>query len=117
MLGRLNFEQTFDVLRRFCKDNGPVSVSSDLVASIEGTGAWKTLTVASRETGEVITEKKFYKADFGDVWNDHEYGQYVNAIFNAAHADIMGSQEAIDVNDESYEEVRQIAMSIEEDLS
>ena len=115
--GVFEAEQAFDVLRRFCKDNGPVSCSSDLVASIDGTGAWKTLTVAKKETGEVITEKKFYKADFGEVWNDLEYGQYVNAIFNAAHADIMGSQEAIDVNDESYEEVRQIAMSIEEDLS
>ena len=75
------------------------------------------MTVANKDTGEVITEKKFYKAEFGDVWNDHEYGAYVNAIFNAAHADIMGSTDALDVNDESYEEIRQIAMSIEEDLS
>jgi len=115
--GVFEHEQTFDVVRRFCKDNGPIKFSDDLMVSIDGAGAWKTLSVIDASTGEVKNEKKFYKSDFGDVWNDHEYGQYVDAIFNAAHADIMGSQEAVDVNDESYEEIRQIAMTIEEDLS
>ena len=34
--GVFEHEQTFDVVRRFCKDNGPVKFSDDLMVSIDG---------------------------------------------------------------------------------
>ena len=70
--GIVEHEQAFDVLRRFSKDHGPV-FHENIGASIEGTGAWKTLTVVDKTTGECIVEKKFYKADFGEVWSSKQY--------------------------------------------
>jgi len=106
-------EQTFDVLRRFCKESGPVT-NKDKSCIIEGTGAWKSLMVCSVKTGKTLLEKKFYKTEFGEVWNDPEFKPYVDLIFNAAHADIMGASEAISIDAESYEEIRQVAMILDD---
>ena len=111
--GITEHEQCFDVLRRYCKENGPVQYE-DNACSVEGGGAWKSLTVCSVKTGETIIEKKFYKTEFGEVYDDPQYRPYVDLIFNAAHADIMGNTAPSVVDSESYEEIRQISMTLEE---
>ena len=111
--GIFEHEQSFDVLRRFCKESGPVFYDEKLV-SIEGTGAWKTLLVQT-SSGKTILEKKFYKTEFGEISADPDYSQYINAVFNAAYADVMGNAQAADLNTESYEEVRQVALDIADD--
>ena len=111
--GIVEHEQSFDVLRRFCKDQGPVDYRGNLV-SIEGTGAWKTLIVKNKK-GKVVVEKKFYKTDFGEVASSPDYSQFITAVFNAAYADVMGNSEAATLDTESYEEVRQVALDIEDD--
>ena len=111
--GIVEHEQSFDVLRRFCKENGPVIFNGKLV-SVEGTSAWKTLVVKSKN-GKKAIEKKFYKTEFGEISNDPEYSDYINAVFNAAFADIMGNSREVSINTESYEEIRQIALDIEDD--
>ena len=111
--GIVEHEQSFDVLRRFCKDQGPVDYRGNLV-SIEGTGAWKTLIVKNKK-GKVVVEKKFYKTDFGEVASSPDYSQFITAVFNAAYADVMGKSEAATLDTESYEEVRQVALDIEDD--
>ena len=111
--GIVEHEQTFDVLRRFCKDNGPVMTDKYSI-SVEGTGAWKTLVIEELATNKQ-SEKKFYKADFGDVWNSDEYGRFVDKVFNAAYADIMGKADNAELDTESYEEIRQIAIDITDD--
>ena len=111
--GIFEHEQSFDVLRRFCKENGPVNYDEKLI-SIEGTGAWKTLLVQTT-SGKSILEKKFYKTEFGEVASDPEYSEYVNAVFNAAYADVMGNSQAVNLDTESYEEVRQVALDIADD--
>src|SRR6056300_1630070 len=114
--GIYEHEQAFDVLRRFCKDSGSVAFGPYQI-SVEGTGAWKTLIVAETETGEIKIEKKFYKTDFGEVWQDPDYNRFVNAVFNAAYADIVGdSFKSADISAESYEEMRQISMDLGEDF-
>ena len=112
--GIVEHEQTFDVLRRFCKENGSVAYR-DLSCIIDGTGAWKSLTVTNTKTSEVIVEKKFYKTEFGEVWNDVEYAKYVDVVFNAAFEDLMGNSGAATLDTESFEEVRQVAMDIIDD--
>ncbi len=112
--GIVEHEQAFDVLRRYCKENGSVRYEN-VECSIEGTGAWKTLNVVDPKTGEVMIEKKFYKTDFGDVWNSKEYGKYVEVIFNAAFKDLMGNSDEASLDTESFEEVRQVAMDIIDD--
>jgi len=108
-------EQTFDVLRRFCKENGPVS-NGEYAVEISGTGAWKSMVICNASTGELKEEKKFYKADFQELWDNPDYSPYVNLVFNAAYADIMGRESNISLDHESFEEIRQVAMTLEEDI-
>ena len=111
--GIFEHEQAFDVLRRYCKEYGPVTYDEKLV-SVEGTSAWKTLVVKTL-SGKSIIEKKFYKTEFGEVSNHPDYAEYVNAVFNAAFADVMGNTQAANLDTESYEEVRQVALDIADD--
>ena len=82
--------------------------------NIAGTGAWKTITVSSAETGEVINEKKFYKADFDEVMEDEFFGSYVDGLLELALVRIDDSNSVVDL--ESYEEVRSIALQIEDGI-
>jgi len=70
--GIVEHEQVFDELRKFGS-----AVIEGREITISGTGSWKTLTAVNVKTGEVEAEKKFYKADFGDVWRDPQYRKYV----------------------------------------
>jgi recombination protein RecA len=109
--GIVEHEQIFDVLRK----HGP-EVMGDNVVEIAGNGAWKTLTVHNEKTGEVLVEKKFYKADFGEVLRDPQYVKYCNFLLDQAMVKIMKSDEHMNVDYESYEEVRSIAMDLEEEI-
>ena len=111
--GVFEHEQVFDVLRKFCKENGPVH-SEGISISLEGTGAWKSLIVRDENTKKNIVEKKFYKADFQEVMTDPECSPYVDLVFNAAHSEIMGNLGAVNIDTESYEEIRSVAIELED---
>ena len=66
----------FDLLRK----HGQTHFENKLI-EMSGTGAWKKLTVFSQDTGEVLIEKKFYKADFKEVWEDPEFKPYIDVVF------------------------------------
>jgi len=106
-VGIREHEQMFDLLRK----HGQTVFENKLI-ELSGTGAWKKLTVFRQDTGEVITEKKFYKADFGDIVNDPEYGPYIESMLEDAL--VRKSQQSVDL--ESYEEVRAAALEIEDEL-
>lgn len=106
-VGIKEHEQLFDILRK----HGPESVNGRKV-EIGGTGAWKTLTVMNEETGEVIVDKKFYKAEFDKILEDPEYSDYIDDLLEAAMAK-KKSTESADIDPESYEEVRSVAMEVD----
>lgn len=106
-VGIKEHEQMFDLLRK----HGKTEWENKLI-EMSGTGAWKKLTVFSQDTGEVLVEKKFYKADFGEIVNDPEYGPYIEAMLEDAL--VRKSQQSVDL--ESYEEVRAAALEIEDEL-
>jgi len=106
-VGIKEHEQMFDLLRKHGKTEW-----EDKLIEMSGTGAWKKLTVFSQNTGEVLIEKKFYKADFGEIVNDPEYGPYIEAMLEDAL--VRKSQQSVDL--ESYEEVRAAALEIEDEL-
>ena len=112
--GIFEHEELFDVLRIHCKD-GDVDHDGKLL-SLSGTGAWKSLTVVDKATGEVLTEKKFYKADFINVINDEEYKDYINAIVNSAMKAKLGIVDNMDIDAESYEEMKQLSQTLTDDL-
>jgi recombination protein RecA len=95
-------EQVFDLLRK----NGPAIVNENQI-EISGAGAWKKLTVVNTSTGEVLADKKFYKADFGAIWKDEEYKNYIEDLLESAMIKKMQSPE-IDLDTESYEEVKSV---------
>ena len=83
---------------------------------VSGTGAWKLLQVADATTGELIIEKKFYKADFDQVIQDPRYSPYIDALLECAMVKKMSTDANIDIDAESYEEVRSIAMGLSDEL-
>ena len=115
--GIVEHEQVFDLLRKHCADNDPIEIGGRII-SIEGTGSWKSLIVANAKTGEEIFTKKFYKADFGDVWRDPEYQEYVDALLEHALVRKLESNDAIDFDSESLVEVEALAedLGMQDDL-
>lgn len=105
--GIVEHEQVFDELRK----HGPVIVKGKQIC-ISGTGSWKSLTVADTTTGEVEIEKKFYKADFGEVWNDPAYSRYVELVLNDCMTRKLQDPEDAMLDTESYEEVRAAALDL-----
>jgi recombination protein RecA len=105
--GIFEHEELFDELRRFdpvIKDGKEIDVS--------GTSAWKNFTVKDVKTGETIISKKFYKADFGEIIDNPEYKEYIDALIENAFV----RRAEIDVDTESYEEVRAISMELEDEF-
>jgi recombination protein RecA len=103
-------EQVFDLLRK----HGPEIIDGNEIL-VSGTGAWKSLTVSDAKTGELKIEKKFYKQDFEPVIHSAEYGGYIEALLKACLVKEFSPQD-LNIDVESYEEIRSIAMEIEEDL-
>lgn len=102
--GIFEHEQLFDVLRK----HGPVTVNG-LVHEIAGSGSWKQLLVTDEATGEVIVDKKFYKANFNEVRHDPEFAGYIDPIVADAFSKRLVSSEHVDIDAESYEEIRSLA--------
>lgn len=111
-VGIKEHEQLFDALRK----SGEATVK-DKTISVSGTGAWKLLTVSDSKTGEVIVEKKFYKSDFDKIRTSPEYKSYIEDLTEKAFVKTIVSDSDIDVDEESYEEVRAISMDLEDSLS
>jgi recombination protein RecA len=109
--GVYEHEQVFDLLRK----HGPAVIRDTQEVEISGTGAWKKLIVVDTTTGEQLVEKKFYKADFNDVWRDPEFKPYVDDLLEAAMIKKIESSD-LDIDIESYEEVRALAMELDTDL-
>ena len=93
-------EEVFDVLR----GHGPDMVDNHQV-TVEGTGAWKVLKVVN-ERNEAIIEKKFYKADFGDVWKDSQNKRWIDGLLEKALIRTTVGVNDVDIDPESYEEMR-----------
>jgi len=102
-------EQIFDLLRK----HGQESVKGKLL-EISGTGSWKSLTVTDEATGELLIEKKFYKADFDQIMNDPEYAEYTDILLERALVRKLSDE--IDIDAESYEEIRAVSMELSEEI-
>lgn len=109
--GIYEHEQIFDVLRKHGKES-----FGDIDVEISGTGAWKNMFVSNTKTGEVLVDKKFYKADFNEIINDKEYGKYIDDLLERVYVKKMESDRRIDLDVESYEEVRSVALAMDEEM-
>lgn len=80
--GIFEHEELFDVLRIYCDDNR-IEKNGKLL-SVSGTGAWKELNIVDAKTSQVLINKKFYKAEFGDIMRDPQFKSYVDDIIETA---------------------------------
>jgi len=103
-------EEVFDVLR----EHGPDMINNHQV-SVEGTSSWKTIKVTN-EKNENIIEKKFYKADFGDMWKDPQYKPWIDGLLEKSLIRTAVSTSDIDIDPESYEEMRALRSQMTGDI-
>lgn len=98
--GIVEDEYIFDEVKLFCKENNGV-VRDGMKINISGESAWKDLIVTDEKTGEVLAEKKFYKADFGDLMRSQEFGKYIMLAVDSALTVTAGA--AVESNEEDEE--------------
>jgi recombination protein RecA len=110
-IGIKEHEQVFDLLRK----HGPETVDGKEV-SVGGSGTWKRFQVSDAKTGEVLIEKKFYKSDFDKIMSNPEYTSYIDDLLERTLVKKHQSASDLDIDLESYEEVRSVAMEMEENL-
>ena len=111
-VGIKEHEQIFDFLRK----HGPEDVSGNKTIHVGGNGSWKTLTVSDSQTGEVLLEKKFYKSEFDKILDDPEFSGYCDDLIEKAMVRVMSHEDFVNIDSESYEEVRSISLDLESDL-
>jgi recombination protein RecA len=107
-VGVKEHEQITDLLRS----------SDDVTAggktySVEGAGAWKTLTVSNTKTGEVEVEKKFTKSGMEEVLKNPDYACHIETMLEEILVKRFKGNSEFD--SDSYEEVRAVAMDLAED--
>ena len=106
-VGLKEHEQIFDLLRK----NGPEVINSEQV-EVSGTGGWKNLSVTNIETGEIIVDKKFRKAEFDEVLKDEMYSQYLENVLEIAMVKKFHANPDIDL--ESLSEVEAALLELED---
>ena len=108
--GIVEHEEVFDMLRKHCTNN---EVIVDNVAyAVAGTGGWKTISMTDTNTGEIIAEKKFRKIDFNEVMKDNEWSEAIEIMLDNSLVKVMSSTESVDIDTESYEEIKALSESL-----
>lgn len=107
-VGIKEHEQLFDILRK----HGP-EVINGIRLEVGGAGAWKSFTAVREDTGEVLVDKKFYKAEFDKLLSDPEFSEFLDDLLDSAMSKKRNT-DSPDVDGESYEEVRSLAMEIDD---
>jgi|SRR5579863_453801 len=113
--GIVEHEYIFDEVRDYCSKNkvagefelNPKDGKRKCEVSINGTQAWKDLTVTDAATGEVLVEKKFTKSGFDEIMKDVQYKSFVDAVIDAAyttHASAEKAEEGESPSDDGDEE-------------
>jgi len=100
--GIVEHEETFDLLRK----HGLVTVDGRSYL-ISGNGGWKTIEVLD-ETGSLVDSKKFRKTEFKEIQEDEYWGPIVDIVLKDAMIKKMGTSEGVDIDPESYEEVKEV---------
>ena len=106
--GIFEHEEIFDVLREF----GEATINDHTVV-IEGTGSWKKLIVKDAGGVEIIN-KAFHKPEFGAIMKDPQYASWIDGLIEKALVRNIASANDIDIDAESYEEMRSLAEHLTE---
>lgn len=100
--GIVEHEETFDLLRK----HGMVS-RGERTYLISGTGGWKSIEMMD-DQGKLIESKKFRKTEFNEIMSDHFWGPIVDIILEDAMIKKMGTNDGVEINTDSYEEMKSL---------
>ena len=106
--GIVEHEELFDLLRKHGED-----IVGDYSVKVSGSSQWKMLEVADTTTGEVIIEKKFRKKDFDEILSNREYAVHLNGLMEKAMVKILQTNDGVDIDPESYEEIKSLAEELD----
>ena len=101
--GIVEHEEMFDLLRK----HGMV-LQEDRSYQVSGTGGWKTIEMFD-ENGTMLDSKKFRKTEFNEIMDDEFWGPIVDIILKDAMVKKMGTSAGVDIDMESYEEMKALA--------
>lgn len=96
--GIVEHEEIFDVLR----DAGERQVGNKIIC-VSGDGAWKVFTVTDCDKGSTIIEKKFHKAEFGEIMRTPEYKTYIEDLIDAVMVRTISDANLVADSDEENE--------------
>ena len=102
-------EELFDLLRA----QGSVVVDGYTI-TVDGAGSWKYFNVANAD-GEKVVDEKFYNASFKRVIDDPVSGPWVEKMIESVMVKKSISEQDIDIDPESYEEIKALADELTED--
>ena len=104
--GIVEHEEMFDLLRK----HGIVYDDDEAKRSylVSGVGGWKSIELFD-ENGTVIDSKKFRKTEFNEIIEDDFWGPIVDIILKDAMVKKMGTSAGVDIDTESYEEMKALA--------
>ena len=108
--GIVEHEELFDLLRKHGEDT-----VGEYTVKVSGTGGWKNLEITVASTGKVIEQKKFRKTEFDEVLKDHRYSAYLDGLIEKAMVKLLSTESGIEIDPESYEEIRSLADEINVD--
>jgi recombination protein RecA len=101
--GIVEHEEMFDLLRK----HGIVT-HEDKSYQVSGTGGWKTIEMFD-ENGTILDSRKFRKTEFNEIMTDEFWGPIVDIILKNAMVKKMGTSDGVDIDTESYEEMKALA--------
>jgi len=99
-LGINEAEELFDVARK----GGEHEIDNKLV-EVSGTGAWKLFTVIDSQSGEIEIERKFYKKDFCNLFDDEEVSEWLERLIEIIYVKHISTQDSIDIDQDAYVEI------------
>jgi len=108
--GIVEHEELFDIIRKHCKDHEVIV--DNMKYLIDGGGAWKTISISDARTGEIVAEKKFYKANFNEIVTSPDWADAVDILTEAAMIKKLGTPEGAEIDHESFEEVQALAAEL-----
>ena len=94
--GIVEHEEIFDELR----DAGERQIGKHIVC-VSGDGAWKVFTVTDVERGVTVIEKKFHKAEFGELLRNTEYKPFLDDLIDAVMVRTRSDSEPADDGEEN----------------
>ena len=109
--GIVEHEELFDLLRK----HGEETVDNYTV-KVSGTGGWKNLEIYDTNEDKVVVSKKFRKTEFNEIMENPEYKYYIDGLIDKAMVKILTSNEHVDINPDSYEEIKSLAAELDESL-